>query len=89
MTTIIYNYACPCGYHNTTEDRVQHGTWLRLLIDPVVVCPDCYAPLSASVAVKYRRSLTDEEDSAEQRETLQVLIDAGIVPDTALDETQS
>lgn len=97
MIPVTYNYACSCGYHNTQQETLQHGAYLRLLVDIVLLCPECkkrltpvvniaYTPLQSNdtLAAKSQQLISllaqrQQGDEQEQRETLQALVDAGVI----------
>jgi hypothetical protein len=60
MIRIVYNYRCTCGYHCVQQEKVQTGAYIRLLIDAVVLCPDCKQRLQPQVLVAYAARSTAE-----------------------------
>jgi hypothetical protein len=69
MIPVVYNYRCTCGYHYATQEQVQAGSYIRLLINSVLLCPECKQRLQPQVQVAYGSLPTDESEvSGEQRE---------------------
>lgn len=60
MIPIIYNYRCTCGYHGVQQEKVQSGAYIRLLINAVLLCPECKQRLQPQVLVAYAARSTDE-----------------------------
>jgi hypothetical protein len=53
MIPITYNYTCSCGYHHVQREEVQVGAYIRLLINAVLLCPECKQRLQPQVLVAY------------------------------------
>lgn len=101
MIPVTYSYQCSCGNYHTHQEIMQHGSHLRLLVNPSATCPECKRQLQATVVVTYApldttpaekpQQLTalfrewQQGDEQEQRETSQALVDAGVID---LDEKQ-
>lgn len=60
MIPIVYNYHCACGYHCVQQEKVQTGAYIRLLINGVVLCPECKQQLQPQVVVAYTSRTTTE-----------------------------
>lgn len=61
MIPITYNYVCSCGYSHTQQENVQHGAYLRLLVDIVLLCPECMKRLYPTVNVTYASLQANQE----------------------------
>jgi hypothetical protein len=68
MVPVVYNYHCACGYHYADQEQVQVGAYIRLLINSVVLCPECKEWLHPEVHVTYATLPTNESAVREQRE---------------------
>ena len=72
MIPVTYNYACTCGYHHAAQEQVQSGTYIRLLINTVVLCPECKQRLHPQVQVTYASlpatEITVQETPTHERE---------------------
>jgi hypothetical protein len=72
MISVVYNYHCACGYHYVAQEKVQAGSYIRLLIDTVLLCPECKQSLQPKVLVAYASLPTNESVSrdaqADERE---------------------
>lgn len=64
MIPIVYNYRCTCGYHCVQQEKVQSGHYARLLINVVVLCPECKQRLQPQVLVAYAAQDTDKASPA-------------------------
>jgi hypothetical protein len=65
MIPVVYNYHCLCGYHYVAQEQVQAAPYIRLLIDNVVLCPECKQPLQPKVQVAYASLPATETTSQE------------------------
>lgn len=68
MIPITYNYTCSCGYTHTQQENIQHGAYLRLAVDVLLLCPECKKSLKPTITVTYAPRQSDSAPSEEVAE---------------------